>query len=57
MLGGLAGRFTFAQLREMYDARRAETGWPELSDKALGRALKAAGAVSWRTSQERGWEV
>lgn len=52
----LRGRFTSAELRGMYDARRSESGWPKLTDKALARGLRAAGWCGWRTSTSRGWE-
>lgn len=57
LIADLDGRLTSAEIRAMYDRRAAEEGWPELSDKALGRRLRAAGATSYRTATERGWDI
>jgi hypothetical protein len=53
----LSGEYTFVELRRMFDAQREAAGWPNLSDKALARAMKAAGATSFRTSTSRGWVI
>jgi hypothetical protein len=53
---GLSGRYTSAELRDRYEVARGEHGWPELSPKALGRALAANGWRPWRTKSDRGWE-
>lgn len=53
----IRGRFRFAELRAMYDDRRQEAGWPDMSDKAFARALRANGWSPWRTAEERGWEA
>lgn len=55
LVEGLEGRFTVAQLRGAYEQRREAEGWPALSAKAFGRALRALGKAPWRSSGERGW--
>lgn len=57
LIAGFEGlRAPFSELRSLYDDLRPLRGWPALSDKALARALRGAGARPWRTTETRGWE-
>lgn len=54
--GARGEKMPFAEVRDVYARAAAARGLPPLTDRALGRRLRAAGFTPYRTATERGWE-